>query len=69
MCISSFVTVVLTFDLVLELAVSLVYSSYILYGRNFIFGVWMHLLMVICIYHFWVTVALTSDQDFRIIMP
>ena len=43
-----------------------VHISYILWGRNSKFDVWMHLGMGNVSYHFWVTVTLTSDLVFRI---
>ena len=43
-----------------------VHISNILYDRNSKFGVWIHLGSVAC--HFRVTVTLTSDLVFRIIM-
>ena len=41
--------------------------SYILWGRNSKFGVWMHLGMAECHIPFWVTVTLTSDLVFIVI--
>ena len=42
--------------------------SYIIWGRNSKFGLWMHLGMAECHVSFGVTVALTSDLIFRIIV-
>ena len=45
-------------------------GAYLLYylGRNPKLGVWMHLWMVVCRVPFLVTVTLTSDLVFRIIV-